>query len=241
MRTSFSQIFILLVIISCGVSHAQPQSYTDGIELGITMMGSITNADPQKSVALVKEINSGKVSAVRRGHRLGNYIVGEVTFRYMILTKGAENFLVYQSKFAGEFLRANDSAPASTDNATTFALQDNYSEEGFERRGGKVQMNASYRNQLINKDLSKVLMQATAIPAIENGEVVGFKLLQIDADSIYAKSGFLDHDVITNINGQPLNSAAGAVRLLQSLRGESNIEIDFLRDGVAQKLSLKID
>lgn len=234
----FGLQLLLLTLCGCAVSFAEPHTYTDGTELGITMMGSITNPDPTKSVALVKE-SSGKVSAVRRGHRLGSYVVAEVTYRYMIVTKAAQNYLVYQNKFAGEFVKANDQAPAA--NQPSFALKDTYSEDGFERRAGKVQMNAAYRNKLINQDLSKILMQATAIPAIEHGEIVGFKLLQIDSDSIYAKAGFLDHDVITSINGQPLNSAAGAVRLLQSLRGESHIDVEFTRGGTTQKLSLKVD
>lgn len=230
------------LLVACGVSQAKPHTYTDGEELGITIMGSITNDDPQKNVALVKEVNTGKVSAVKQGHKLLNYTVSEVTLKYMILSRGPENYLVYQNKFAGEFSKISSTASsASVSNVPSFALKDSFSEDGFERKGGKVKMNAAYRNKIINQDLSKIMMQATAIPAIQNGEILGFKLLQIDGDSIYAKAGFVDHDIITNINGQPLNSAASAVRLLQSLRGENRIDVDFLRGGESQKLNLNID
>ncbi len=235
---------LLATATGCGglLATTSQQSYTDGQDLGMSMMGSIANTDPQKSVGLVKETASGKIQAVRAGHKLGEYTVQEITYRYMIISKGTQSYLVYQSKFAGDFSRAAaDGPPPSNAAALVAPGTDSYSEDGFERSRGKVRVTAAYRNKLISQDLSKVLMQATAIPAIDNGEVVGFKLLQIDADSIYAKAGFLDHDVITSINGQALNSAASAVRLLQSLRGESDIEVEYLRGGVKQKISMRVE
>ena len=61
-------------------------------------------------------------------------------------------------------------------------------------------------------------MQATAEPYFQNGQIMGFKLSQIDADSIYDKSGVRDSDVITAINGNQLNNVSAAIKLLHSLK-----------------------
>jgi type II secretion system protein C len=90
------------------------------------------------------------------------------------------------------------------------------------------------------QNLQRALMQAAALPAIENGKVVGFRFSHIDEDSIYAKAGVQNGDVFTHLNGTPLNNAASAVRLLNSLRDEPNVEIELIRNGAPKKMQLRV-
>ena len=73
-----------------------------------------------------------------------------------------------------------------------------------------------------------------------DGELKGFTLTRIRKDSIYEKSGFQNDDVVTEINGVPLTDTAQAVRLLQSLRNESEIEIRMMRSGTPLNFTLKV-
>ena len=83
----------------------------------------------------------------------------------------------------------------------------------------------------VKTDLAKVLMQATAEPYLEGGQIVGFKMSQIDADSSYDKAGLRDEDVVTAINGQELNSVGGSIALLKSLKGTDELDITIRRGG----------
>ena len=83
-------------------------------------------------------------------------------------------------------------------------------------------------------------MQATAEPFMQNGVIAGFKLSQIDSDSIFAKGGLRDDDVITTLNGQKLNSVAGAVTLLKSLKEVPSIEIEMMRGGSTTTMTLNV-
>jgi general secretion pathway protein C len=102
-------------------------------------------------------------------------------------------------------------------------------------------MTASYRDKMIKQDLQKILMQATALPHFQDGAIVGFSLTQIDQDSIFAKGGFVDSDIITSVNGIPMNSIPGAIKLLNSLREAPSIDVEVLRDGAKRNVQLKVD
>jgi type II secretory pathway component PulC len=238
MQRIVQKLALLSAISLIGVAHASPRSNlvikSDGEDIGLSIIGSIANSASGNNVALVKEKESGRVLALKSGSKIGErYTVVEVRPKYIALSSNGEYRIVYQDKFAGEFSK---SAAANLKGQLAA-----YKEDGFERQEGNIRVTAQYRDRLVKEDLSAVLMQATAVPYQIEGKVIGFQLLQIDKDSIYDKSGFRDTDIITTINGQDLNSVSGAVNLLNSLRKESQIEIDYLRGGVKQKVQMKID
>jgi general secretion pathway protein C len=208
---------------------------SSGEALGVIIMGSIAHADPAQTVVLIKEIAQGSVKAVKRGFKvLKKYKVVEATSKFLVLEKeGGERHLVYQSKFAGEFI-AKPSAPAAQRDL------DFYAEDGFERRGGSIKLSGSFRDKVINNDLSKIMMQASAIPNYVNGQIKGFKLLQIDEGSIYDNAGFKDEDVITSINGTPLDNISATIKLLNSLKNETHIEVEYERGGESKTTTIDV-
>ena len=83
-------------------------------------------------------------------------------------------------------------------------------------------------------------MQATAEPVMSAGVIVGFRLYQIDQDSIFAKGGLHDDDIITSLNGLKLNSVAGAIATLKSMKEASNIDVEILRGGEPKAISISV-
>lgn len=212
--------------------------------IGMSIMGTIVKAGSGNGVALIKESATGSVKAVKSGNPVLNksFTVNEVHAKYIILQRPDKSLLlVFQDKFAREFSSGNV-APDPVANANPASnAGDIYREEGFERNQDQVKMSASYRDRLVKQDLAKILMQATAEPAMENGALIGFKFTQVDQDSIYAKSGIRDDDVITGINGQKLNSVSDAVTLLKSLKQADQMDIEFKRSGSAKRLQINVN
>ncbi len=212
--------------------------------IGMSIMGTIVKAGSGNGVALIKEAATGSVKAVKSGNPILNktFVVNEVHAKYIIVQRPDQSLLlVFQDKFAREFSGGNVVAdPVANANPASSAA-DVYREEGFERVHDQVKMSSSYRDRLVNQELAKILMQATAEPALENGALVGFKFTQVDQDSIYAKSGIRDDDVITGINGQKLNSVAEAVTLLKSLKQADQMDIEFKRSGTAKRLQINVN
>lgn len=239
LKLNLAFIIALQLAIIGASAFGRELSPTNGESLGLMIMGSIVQKDSTNNVVLIKETKSGSVKAVRPGTTiLTNFIVSEVHEKYIVLKRAEDRYTVYQNKFASEFAgssRPSDSKPGLVQS------QDYFQEEGFERRSGQIKMTGMYRDKIVNQDLAKILMQATAEPAFQNGSIVGFKLTQIDNDSIYAKSGIVDEDIITSINGVKLNNAASAISLLKSLKGENRLNIDVLRGGSTKTFTIEID
>jgi general secretion pathway protein C len=90
------------------------------------------------------------------------------------------------------------------------------------------------------KDLNKVLTEARAVPNFENGVPNGYKLFQIVPGSIYDKLGLQNGDVITGLNGEPINDPARALALLNELKNSSHLDLQIKKDGRVQSRSYDI-
>ena len=239
---SIARIIVLITAFTSIEAWAQvllqKATPTNGTTLGFLVVGTIAQKTPSNNVALVKVISSGSVVAVKIGHVIDSkYKVTDISDKYVrVITRDSQHWLVFLDKFSGEFKTVASSGPRAVIDPVG-----SFKEDGFERNNGKVAMTAAYRNRIVNNDLSKILMQATAEPVLKNGVVAGFKIYQIDTDSIFAKGGLRDEDLITAINGQKLTSVAGAVTLLKSLKEVSSIEVEIERGGVPTKLDISVN
>ncbi len=209
----------------------------NGNTLGFLIMGTIAQKTPDNNVALLKIISSGQVTAVKIGHIIdAKYKVTDVSEKYIrVITRDSQHYLVYLDKFAGEFKPSENYSPGPAVNP-----DGNFKEDGFERASGNVTMTSAYRDHIVNTDMSKILMQATAEPVMNGGAIVGFRLYQIDQDSVFAKGGMHDEDIITSLNGLKLNSVSGAISTLKGLKDASAIEVEVIRNGQPKSISINV-
>ncbi len=223
--------FLTSILLIALTANAGEVTNTNGDDIGVKIIGSIIQKSQDSNVALIK-LASGSVKAVKRGHLIGKkFKVVSVTAKYMeIVNKQSHRYFVFLDKFNG-----------SAENGTLANLKNQgFSEEGFERKDGKMIMSALYRDKLVKQDMAAVLMQATAEPVFDGGTITGFRMSQIEEDSIYQKGGLENGDIIKNINGTELNSVAGSITLLRSLKSEPHFEIEVIRNGKSTQLTLDI-
>ena len=90
------------------------------------------------------------------------------------------------------------------------------------------------------ENMSQILTQARALPYMENGKTVGFRLSEIVPGSIYEKIGLVNGDVIQKVNSQDVDDPAKFFQLYQGLRTESNVAIDVIRGGQHQTMNYEI-
>jgi general secretion pathway protein C len=89
-------------------------------------------------------------------------------------------------------------------------------------------------------DLPKVLQDARAIPNFDNGMPDGYKIIQIVPDSIFDKFGIKNFDVITGLNGEPINDPGKAMQVLNELRTQSHVELKIKRGGKTMTMNYDI-
>jgi hypothetical protein len=203
-------------------------------------LGTIYQRSAENNVALVKVADTGQVTAVKIDHVLKNeYKVIDIREKFIeLVTRSSVRYIVYLDKFGSEFRDSSRGVPHNPN--VNISATGTYKEEGFERKDGNVTMSSSYRDKIVNQDLTKILMQATAEPHMVNGAIQGFKLSQIDEDSVFRKGGLMDEDVVTAINGARLNNVVSAITLLKSLKSESSIDVDITRNGTPTSLKIRV-
>ncbi|MEK6745238.1 MAG: type II secretion system protein GspC [Nitrospirota bacterium] len=91
-----------------------------------------------------------------------------------------------------------------------------------------------------SENLNQVLTQARALPYIEAGKTVGFRISEIVPGSIYEKIGLLNGDVVQRVNSQDVDDPGKFFQLYQGLKDEKRISVDLLRNGQRQSLNYDV-
>jgi len=90
------------------------------------------------------------------------------------------------------------------------------------------------------ENLNQILTQARALPFIEQGKTVGFRISEIVPGSIYEKIGLVNGDVIQRVNAQDVDDPGKFFQLYQGLKDEKQVSIDLLRNGQRQTVNYDI-
>jgi general secretion pathway protein C len=90
------------------------------------------------------------------------------------------------------------------------------------------------------ENLGTILTQARALPFMEQGKTVGFRISEIVPGSIYEKIGLVNGDVVQRVNSQDVDEPAKFFQMYQGLKDEKRISIDLLRNGQRQTLNYDV-
>ena len=76
-------------------------------------------------------------------------------------------------------------------------------------------------------------MQARAVPNRDpaTGEINGFRILDMQENSIFGQLGLARMDVLRSVNGQPIDSIQKAMELYNEMKNGSKIELGIDRNG----------
>jgi hypothetical protein len=210
--------------------------------LGVGIIGVILPQKISSKVVLLKYQSTNEVKAHRVGGMiLEKYTIVDITENAMVLQIFQQGHLEKIIAYRDKFFTGGKGQSVSAAKAKPVGLFDSYKEDGFERNQGEIHVTEAYvQDALSPAKLSATLMHAAAEPYMQNGEIVGFRMDLIDEGSIYQKAGLSNGDIVTEINGVPLNNAAGAIKLLQSLRNAKSLSMSFLRGGVSVPLTFEV-
>ncbi len=78
-------------------------------------------------------------------------------------------------------------------------------------------------------NMSGLLTQLRAVAEVRDGRPAGFRLFQIRDDSLFARLGLHDGDVVQRVNGSPIADPAALLAFLQRLRTEPRVALDIVR------------
>ncbi len=89
-------------------------------------------------------------------------------------------------------------------------------------------------------NIGQAMTDARLLPSMKDGKVEGFRASEVRSSGIFATIGIKNGDVLLRINDFPIDSPEKAIQSLASLKGQSRIKLELLRDGQASTFNYDI-
>jgi general secretion pathway protein C len=211
------------------------------INSDVQLLGTISGdrvKPGSRSVALIKHKASGRIAAVPLGgNAFDSGQISDIQNKTIVITDSSGSKTMVTSKLGGAWAAGYVPPPP----ASVPISGDRYSELGFERVGNHTRIDAAYRDRMVSKELPTILMSAASEPVVENGTIQGFRLFQFEPGSVFEKLGMEDGDIVSSINGVPLNDVARTIQFLNGLKAEKQVEVSIIRNGKPVTLSLDVN
>lgn len=80
-------------------------------------------------------------------------------------------------------------------------------------------------------NIGQAMTDARLLPSMKDGKVEGFRVSEVRQGGIFSTVGMRNGDVLLRINDFPIDSPEKAIQSLASLKGQSRIKLDLVRDG----------
>ena len=80
-------------------------------------------------------------------------------------------------------------------------------------------------------DLNDLMTQVRVRPYFRRGKPEGLIVSQIKSDSVFAKLGLMNGDIIANVNGKQMSSPEEAFQFYNSLKSGKAVSIEITRRG----------
>jgi len=203
--------------------------------LPVKLLGTLVATDPRWSIATVQDLATQKSASYLVGEDIQGAEVLAISRGEVLVRNAGRRELITPQPGEGP-------TPAPAASPTPVAAVGPRVEPGggAPKKGPQLNVRPTGENQyeLPRQELTRTLanlndvaLQARIVPAFKDGVAQGFKLFSIRPDSIYAKIGVQNGDVIRRINGFDLNSPEKALEVYSKLKESSRIDIEIERNG----------
>jgi general secretion pathway protein C len=199
--------------------------------LPLQLIGTVIFMDPSRSLAAIQDKGDNKVYPVRMNDEIeGKLQVLSVESHKVVfinLQARRKEYIDIPEDPAGKISMSPKTARAAANGNIT-----QIEENKFVVKRNEIETQMSNFNALIT--------QARAVPENQGGEMVGFRLMQIQQGSFYEKIGLKVGDVITGVNGQKMNDVNKAFEMLKDLKHMNSLDLGITRNGKEVNLNYDI-
>ncbi len=105
----------------------------------------------------------------------------------------------------------------------------------------RSQATAAQSTEKTQRKLNDLMQDFSATPVMEEGELVGFRLAALRDPEILNDWGIGPGDVITAVNGVPLNSQGRVMVLYNKLKKEGEFELTLDNGGNSRTITVEVD
>jgi general secretion pathway protein C len=92
----------------------------------------------------------------------------------------------------------------------------------------------------LGEESGRILAETTLVPAMDAGRVSGFTITRMPESTLLSDAGLQPGDVLTEVNGVPIDSLATLIGLWPRMQTESAVRAVVLRNGQPVSLSVTL-
>ncbi|MBP1727643.1 MAG: type secretory pathway component PulC-like protein [Deltaproteobacteria bacterium] len=205
-----------VVAKSAAKGQAQAFNQSDFALLG-TVQGSF-----RESFALIQKISSKEERVFRIGDPV--FTAGPlvtVKKEYVEILAGKARTKIFTPSAAPAAASSSPPPAGGAPAANPLAAQTSAGNYVIDQRS----LNASLDN------IGQAMTDARLLPSMKDGKVEGFRVSEIKPQGIFGTIGIRNGDVLLRMNDFPIDSPEKAMQSFASLKGQSRIRLDLIRDG----------
>lgn len=205
-----------VVAKSADKTPAPAFNQADLILLG-TVQGSY-----RESFALIQKISSKEERVFRMGDTVFNAgPLVAVKKEYVEILANNVRTKIYTPVASAAKPAATPTAAGGTTPAGAMATQTSAGNFVIDQRA----LNASLDN------IGQAMTDARLLPSMKDGKVEGFRISEVKPQGVFGTIGIKNGDVLLRMNDFPIDSPEKAIQSFASLKGQSRIRLDLIRDG----------
>lgn len=87
---------------------------------------------------------------------------------------------------------------------------------------------------------AKAMSDARLLPSQKDGKVEGFRASEVKPNGVFAMLGIKNGDILLRLNDFPMDSPDRALQSFMSLKGQSRLKLEVIRDGQPQTFNYDI-
>ncbi|MGZ3804350.1 MAG: type II secretion system protein GspC [Pseudobdellovibrionaceae bacterium] len=203
-------------------------------QLPLNLVGTLVHSNPDKSIAAIELKGKNQTIPYTPKQNIENLAtLLKVERQKVIIRNLNSNALEFieMKPFGNQKVSFGATAPpAPSGSGDVKSLGDN-----------KFTIKRADLQKYLN-DLSSILMQARAVPARDKvtGEVIGYRIMDFQPNSIFSQLGIQRMDLIKSVNGEPVDTPQKAMELFNMFKNSNNIKMSVDRGGHSETLDYSI-
>ncbi|QWV98050.1 general secretion pathway protein GspC [Geomonas nitrogeniifigens] len=203
---------------AAGPAAARPAASVGDLILLGTAVGSF-----RETFALVQKTSSHEERVFRLGDTVfsSGPLVSVKKDVAEILIGGKRVKILTPMAAAAEAAAAPAAAPAGVAGGSGLAAPSGGGNYVIDQRA----LNAALDN------IGQAMTDARLLPSMKDGKVEGFRASEVKPQGIFGTVGIRNGDVLLRMNDFPIDSPEKAIQSFASLKGQSRIKLDLIRDG----------
>ncbi len=206
--------------------------------LQLKLWGTIDGSGSQRA-AIIEDGKTRKQLLLREGDKIQTAVVKEISRGEVLLAVNGKNEVLLIEKPAGAKRGAKGGAKGGGDHPG-LPPPELVPEAEIEPDGELVSIDRE-TVQSAMQNVNELMRQARVRPHFTNGKPDGLRLSAVRPDSLFRKIGLRTGDIITGVNGDPIESVDDALRFYTSLKDADDVALQLRRGGVERSINYRVE